>query len=170
MYRAPSRTHWLSAACLSLSGVAAGVLILQQPTAPTAIAANAVTRPNAPISKTAAPPRPAAKPKARTANRAKATVKARTFARTKTVAKAKAVAKAKSNVKAKAAPKSRAPSTPAIGYRKVKVAGVSMNVVQIDPKRPGVNLGVATAGNGLGYRDDWSRMIDRTRPTAAITG
>jgi hypothetical protein len=135
--------HWLSAACLSLSGVAAGVLILQQPASPTIVAA-ANAQPQGAATKNAARP--------------------------KTAVKRSRVVKPKVAAKAKRSPKRRVPSTPSIGYRKVVVAGVSMNVVQIDPKRPGVNLGVATAGNGLGYRDDWSRMIDRTRPTAAITG
>jgi uncharacterized protein YigE (DUF2233 family) len=59
---------------------------------------------------------------------------------------------------------------PAIGYRKVTVAGVPMSVVTVDPRRSGVRFGVATAGNGLGYRDGWSTMIGRTKPAAAITG
>lgn len=68
------------------------------------------------------------------------------------------------------APKRNLPSSPAMAFRKVVVRGVPMSVVQIDPMRPEVRLGVATAGNGIGYRDDWSRMIHRTRPAAAITG
>jgi uncharacterized protein YigE (DUF2233 family) len=64
----------------------------------------------------------------------------------------------------------KARPTSATAYRKVVVRGIPMHVVQIDPRRPEVRLGVATSGKGLGYRDDWSRMIDRTRPAAAITG
>jgi hypothetical protein len=45
-----------------------------------------------------------------------------------------------------------------------------MHVVQVDPRAPGVRLAVATARDGIGYRDTWSEMIARTRPTAAITG
>jgi len=78
--------------------------------------------------------------------------------------------KPKTAPRKKAVPRAPARPAPAIGYRKVTVGGVPMSIVQIDPRRPGVRLGVATAGNGLGYRDDWSRMIDRTRPAAAITG
>lgn len=138
MYRAPSRWRWLSAVCLCLSGGASGVLILQQPAVPPAVAdtVGAHVRKSAP----------------------RTSVKRGTTAKTKPASKATPTRKR------------RTPPTPSMGFRKVTVAGVPMNVVQIDPKRPGVSLGVATAGNGLGYRDDWSRMIDRTRPTAAITG
>jgi uncharacterized protein YigE (DUF2233 family) len=45
-----------------------------------------------------------------------------------------------------------------------------MHVVQVDPRRPEVRLAVATAANGIGYRDTWSSMIRRTGPAVAITG
>lgn len=64
----------------------------------------------------------------------------------------------------------KAVASPAVAFRKQTVRGVPMNIVQIDPRRPEVRLAVATAGNGIGYRDDWSRMIERTGPAAAITG
>lgn len=60
--------------------------------------------------------------------------------------------------------------SPAIAYRKVVTAGVPMHVVQIDPRRPEVRIAVATARDGIGYRDTWSGMIHRARPAAAITG
>jgi exopolysaccharide biosynthesis protein len=64
----------------------------------------------------------------------------------------------------------RRTNEPAISHRKVTVSGVTMNVVVVDPRRPGVRFGVATAGSGLGYRDQWSGMISRTKPAAAVTG
>jgi uncharacterized protein YigE (DUF2233 family) len=70
----------------------------------------------------------------------------------------------------KVRPKRRAHATPAIAFRSVTVAGVPMKVVQVDPRRRGVRIAVATARNGVGYRDSWSRMIDRTGPAAAVTG
>jgi hypothetical protein len=45
-----------------------------------------------------------------------------------------------------------------------------MHVVQIDPRRAEVHVAVATARNGIGFRDTWSAIIDRTRPVTAITG
>jgi uncharacterized protein YigE (DUF2233 family) len=66
--------------------------------------------------------------------------------------------------------KRRARPSPAIGFRSVTVAGVPMKVVQVDPRRQGVRLAVATAGGGVGHSDRWSRMIQRTRPAAAVTG
>jgi hypothetical protein len=66
--------------------------------------------------------------------------------------------------------KRQGPPAPAVAYRKVVSAGVPMHVVQVDLRRPEVRLGVATAGNGIGYLDTWSGILDRTRPTAALTG
>jgi Phosphodiester glycosidase len=59
---------------------------------------------------------------------------------------------------------------PAIGYRKVVAKGVPLHVVQVDLSRPEVRLAIETARNGIGSREDWSAMIDRARPAAAITG
>jgi hypothetical protein len=67
------------------------------------------------------------------------------------------------------APKKARPPA-AIAYRKVVAAGVPLHVVQMDPRSPELRVAVATAGNGLGYRDGWSAILDRTRPAAAITG
>jgi exopolysaccharide biosynthesis protein len=60
-------------------------------------------------------------------------------------------------------------SSPVV-YYKTTSAGYPVHVVQVDLNREGVRLGVATAQSGLGTLDNWSRMIDRTRPTAAVTG
>ena len=73
----------------------------------------------------------------------------------------------------KAAPLKRAvvtKSSPAIGYFRKSVAGVSMHVVQVDPRRAGVHVTVATSRTGIGGRDPWATLINRTRPAAAITG
>jgi exopolysaccharide biosynthesis protein len=43
-------------------------------------------------------------------------------------------------------------------------------VVQVDLNQPGVKVAVATAARGIGFHESWSRIIDRTRPAAAITG
>jgi Phosphodiester glycosidase len=68
-------------------------------------------------------------------------------------------------------PAKRTPAkSPAIVFQKVVVVGIPMNVVQVDPRRPEVRIAVATAGNGIGFRDPWPAIIDRTRPAAAITG
>lgn len=61
-------------------------------------------------------------------------------------------------------------AAPAVGFRSVTRAGVPMKVVQVDPRRSGVRLAVATAKKGVGHRDSWSGMIHRTRPVAAVTG
>jgi exopolysaccharide biosynthesis protein len=52
----------------------------------------------------------------------------------------------------------------------VTLAGVPMKVVQVDPRRDNVRLAVVTPRKGVGYLDSWSRMIQRTRPAAAVTG
>jgi uncharacterized protein YigE (DUF2233 family) len=58
----------------------------------------------------------------------------------------------------------------AVAYRKVIARGVPLHIVQVDPRNPRVRVAVAAAAHGIGYRDDWSRIIDRVRPAAAITG
>jgi len=87
---------------------------------------------------------------------------------------ASAPRKARHVVKRKAAPirhRRRARrATPAIAFRGVKIAGVPMKVVQVDPRRDNVRLAVVTARKGVGYMDSWSRMIHRTGPVAAVTG
>lgn len=64
----------------------------------------------------------------------------------------------------------RRKAEPAVGYWRTISAGVPLHVVQVDVRRPEVHLGVATARYGIGYRDSWSAIIDRTRPAAALTG
>lgn len=71
---------------------------------------------------------------------------------------------------AKPANSSPRPTPPAVVYRKLVRDGVLLHVVQVDVTRPEVRVAVATARNGIGTYDTWSRMIDRTRPTAAVTG
>jgi hypothetical protein len=69
--------------------------------------------------------------------------------------------------------RARHPSSPrpaAMAYRKVIAAGVPLHVVQIDLRSSELRIGVATAAKGIGHRDGWSTMVDRTRPTAALTG
>lgn len=71
-----------------------------------------------------------------------------------------------------ASPSARRPAAPApaVAYRKVVAAGVPLHIVQVDLRRRNVHVGIATARNGVGFYDTWSGIIDRTRPTAAITG
>jgi hypothetical protein len=45
-----------------------------------------------------------------------------------------------------------------------------MHVVQVDPRAPGVRVAVATAGKGLGSRDTWRGILERSHPAAAVTG
>lgn len=68
------------------------------------------------------------------------------------------------------AARSKSRPAPAVHYSKRVIAGTGLHLVQFDPRRRDVRLGVALAGKGLGYRDSWSGIIDRTRPTAALTG
>lgn len=68
-------------------------------------------------------------------------------------------------------PKPAPPPRPApVVYRKVVRNGVPMHVVQMDTRSSELRIAVATARGGIGRADDWSAMIDRTRPTAALTG
>lgn len=60
--------------------------------------------------------------------------------------------------------------SPAIGYFRKTVSGVPLHVVQIDPRRAGVHVTMATSRSGIGGRDPWASLIKRTRPAAAITG
>ncbi len=62
------------------------------------------------------------------------------------------------------------PRPAAVAYRTSVRAGVRLRMVQMDPRSPQLRIAIATARGGIGRQDDWSRMIDRTRPAAAITG
>jgi exopolysaccharide biosynthesis protein len=55
-------------------------------------------------------------------------------------------------------------------HRKQWVRGRIVHVVQADLSQPHVRVAVATAAGGIGAREPWARIIDRVRPTAAITG
>jgi exopolysaccharide biosynthesis protein len=57
-----------------------------------------------------------------------------------------------------------------VAYYRRDVHGRRVHVVQVDLNQPEVKIGVATAAGGIGSHDNWSRIISRTRPTAAITG
>jgi exopolysaccharide biosynthesis protein len=70
---------------------------------------------------------------------------------------------------AKKTPPPAKPS-PAIGYFRKSVAGVPVHVVQIDPRRAGVHVTVATSRSGIGGREAWGSLLKRARPAAAITG
>jgi exopolysaccharide biosynthesis protein len=50
------------------------------------------------------------------------------------------------------------------------VGGIPVHAVQVDLRLPQVRLAVVTPRYGIGTRESWSAMIDRARPTAAITG
>lgn len=73
---------------------------------------------------------------------------------------------------ARAAKRKRAtkPATPAVGYYWTVSAGVPLHVVQVDPRRPEVRIRVVTAQNGIGTQEDWSTLIGRARPVAAVNG
>jgi phosphodiester glycosidase len=66
-------------------------------------------------------------------------------------------------------PKPR-PRPGAVVHRKVVAAGVRMDVVQVDLNSPEIRVAVATAKDGIGSREDWSAILGRTRPAAAVTG
>jgi exopolysaccharide biosynthesis protein len=61
-------------------------------------------------------------------------------------------------------------SSSAIAYRKVTIGRTPAHVVQVDLSRRDVRVSVALAQDGIGGQERWSRMIERTRPAAAITG
>src|SRR5262245_16751079 len=58
----------------------------------------------------------------------------------------------------------------AVVYRRVVSAGVPLHVVQVDLRRPEVRTAVVTPGQGIGAREEWSVLVNRSRPAAAITG
>jgi hypothetical protein len=69
--------------------------------------------------------------------------------------------------RAPAAPRSAARS---VVHRNQRVRGRMVHLVQADLNQPRVRVAVATAAGGIGAREAWAQIIDRVRPTAAITG
>jgi exopolysaccharide biosynthesis protein len=57
-----------------------------------------------------------------------------------------------------------------IGYTRPKLAGVWAHVVTVNLKDPEIRIGVALAGGGPGKSEEFSSIVRRTRPQAAITG
>jgi exopolysaccharide biosynthesis protein len=72
--------------------------------------------------------------------------------------------------KAKARQAVHLPATPGVAYRKQAVGSVTAHIVQVDLNRADVQVTVGVANGGIGRCERWSRIIDRLRPTAAITG
>jgi hypothetical protein len=62
------------------------------------------------------------------------------------------------------------PATPGVGYRKQRIGSTWAHVVQVDLNRRDVRVTVGVADGGIGRCEPWSRIINRLRPTAAITG
>jgi hypothetical protein len=72
---------------------------------------------------------------------------------------------------AKAVRRVRIPSDRgAVAVEKRIVLGVGAHVVTVNTASPAVRMTVALAAGGIGRGEPWPRMIDRLRPTAAITG
>jgi len=63
-----------------------------------------------------------------------------------------------------------ASASTAVNYRKVMLHGVPVHVVQVDLNRKSVQVTIELPERGIGHAENWSRMIDRTRPVAALTG
>ncbi len=148
-------------------------LIGRRPTAPSSTLGPVAEAGLAAASELITPPRPVAPPAASprpVPRKPRRVVKARPAATPRPVAKSRL--QVKPRPVAKRPPPTRQPQrpAPAVEYRYVKSAGVPMHVVRIDIRRPGVRLGIATPGQGIGSRDTWSKMIGRTHPVAAITG
>jgi hypothetical protein len=59
---------------------------------------------------------------------------------------------------------------PGVTYRKVVIQGTPVHVVQADLNRKSVRVTIELPRRGIGTAERWSRMIDRTRPVAALTG
>ncbi len=62
------------------------------------------------------------------------------------------------------------PFTPGVAYRRQAVGSTIAHVVQVDLNRADVRVTVGVAVGGIGRCETWSRIINRLRPTAAITG
>jgi Phosphodiester glycosidase len=58
----------------------------------------------------------------------------------------------------------------AVAIEKRVVLGVGAHVVTVNTASPAVRTTVALSAGGIGSGEPWSQMIDRLRPTAAITG
>lgn len=57
-----------------------------------------------------------------------------------------------------------------IVYSRLYAAGVPVHVISIDMADLNVKVYPTLALNGAGHSESWSRMINRVKPTAAITG
>ncbi len=68
------------------------------------------------------------------------------------------------------APMAALGQAPAVAHFKAYAAKVPMHVVQIDPSRKDVFMGVITPASGVGGKESWSRLIDRSHAVAAVTG
>lgn len=68
------------------------------------------------------------------------------------------------------APEIRASRPAAVSYERTVSAGVPLHVVRADLNSPQLRMAVVTPENGIGSREEWGTMVDRARPTAAITG
>jgi hypothetical protein len=62
------------------------------------------------------------------------------------------------------------PVTPGVAYRRQTIGHTTAHVVQVDLSRRDVRVTVGVADGGIGRCETWSRLINRLRPTAAITG
>jgi hypothetical protein len=62
------------------------------------------------------------------------------------------------------------PITPGVAYRKQALGSITAHIVQVDLNRADVRVTVGVASGGVGRGETWSRLINRLRPTAAITG
>jgi hypothetical protein len=62
------------------------------------------------------------------------------------------------------------PATPGVAYRKQRIGATWTHVVQVNLNRRDVRVTVGVADGGIGRFESWSRIINRLRPTAAITG
>src|SRR5437762_12379906 len=62
------------------------------------------------------------------------------------------------------------PVTPGVAYHKAPVGPVTAHVVQVDLNRSDIRVTVGVASGGIGRHETWSGIINRLRPTAAITG
>lgn len=55
-------------------------------------------------------------------------------------------------------------------YRKGRVLGVGINVIEADLSDPEVRVGAMVAEGGIGTAERFGQMVQRARPAAAITG
>jgi len=57
-----------------------------------------------------------------------------------------------------------------ITYQRIRTAGIWVDVVTVNMNDPDVRLAPAVARWGIGHSESFQRFLNRTRPTAAITG